>query len=554
MARFEVRASVDDSWSLVPISLDVAPDGDKLAWVVTDGSTRRVAVRDIDSLDVRTLPDTDGAQRPAFSLDGNAVAFFAQDKLRRIDLGGRRAVDVCAAIEGAGIAWAPDDTIVFNEAWIGGLSRVSVEGGVPTPLTQLNTEEGEYGHWFPEVLPDGEHVLFTIWRTGLDDISVAVASLDSGEVRDILPRASNSHYLVTGHLLFVRAGGLYIAPFDLDRLELTGKAVEVLEDVDQRWDNGEGPYAVSRSGVLAYVPGGLWSTRRRIIRVFRDGTTEPLDVEPRPYLSVGVSPDGGRLALAVFENGRVNIVLRELTRGIDTRITSGAINTWPVWSPDGSEIAFTTSRNGPWDVYRVASDGASEPLPVARDLPDQVGVAWSPNGRFVVWQEGYRGIRALDLESGEPARTLEFPHAAPEAVSFSPDGEWIAYATVTSGRNEVFIQRFPRGGRAHQVSIGGGEIPLWSADGRTIFYRRGDTIHAASLRTDGREPIVRRPVELFRGNIDLRSDDRLVWSYDARSDSLVLIEPGDHEMSRDRFIVVVNWDAEVARLVASSEK
>jgi serine/threonine-protein kinase len=552
-ARFEVRAHSEDAWSLIPTSIDVSPDGRRVAWSVTDGLTRRIVVREIDSLEVRDLPDTEGTDRLAFSLDGNSIAFFAQGKLRRIDLAGRRAVDLCDAVEGAGIAWAPDGTIVFNESWIRGLSRVSADGGTPTAVTELNIEKGEYGHWFPEVLPDGKHVMFTIWRTGLDDISVAVAPLDGGEVRDILPRASYAHYLETGHLVFARAGGLWIAPFDLDGLQVTGDAVEVLEGVDQRWDNGEGPYSVSRNGVLAYVPGGLWDTKRRVIRMARDGTAEPLDVEPQPYLSVAVSPDGERLALAVFESGRVNLLVHELSRGIDTRITSGVLNTWPVWSPDGSEIVFTTSRNGPWDVYRVASDGASQPVPVAKDLPDQVGVAWSPDGRFIVWQEGYHSMRALDLESGEPARTLEFPHAAPSVVSFSPDGAWIAYDTVISGRNEVFIQRFPSGGRAYQVSIGGGQYPLWSADGRTIFYRRGDSVHAASLRRDRGEPSVGRPTELFQADIDLRHDNRLVWSYDAGSDSLVMIERGDYEKSRARFIVAVNWDVEVAQRLAAAE-
>lgn len=372
-------------------------------------------------------------------------------------------------------------------------------------------------------------------------MSVAVASLDTGEIRDLVPRASFARFVPPNRLLFTRAGAIHVVTFDPDSLEISGRPVVLVDGVEQIWDTGGSPWTVSGNGTLAYLPGGLWSTRRTISRVSRQGVVEPLDIEPGAYLHVAMSPDGKRLAMTKFENGNTDVLIRDLARGVDTRVPLDAINGFPVWNPDGSEIVFVTALKGPWDIYRFKVDGTAEPEMLVQGTPDQVALAWSPDGRFVVWEESGE-TRAIDL-LGDLVPTSLLPSSS--GVSISPDSRWIAFETPISGQKEVLVRRFPDGVRDYRVSIDGGSHPLWSRDGRELFFHRGDAILAASMRVTGDEIVAERPRELFRGNF-ITQGDRLQWSYDPTTDKLIMIGNGDHEVSRDRFVVVTDWPAALA--------
>jgi len=539
-ARFEIVGATGAA-AIDPWSLTISPDGRRIAWVVIDGAHRAIYLRDVASLDTQRLPDTEGASRPAFSPDGRSLAFFAGGKLRRIDLGDRRAIDLCDANAGAGIAWSRDGTIVFNHGWISPLHRVSAEGGTAEPATRLDEQDGEIGHWFPDLLPDGRHVLISRWRTSLNDMSVGVASLDDGEIRDLVPRASFARFVPPDRLLFTRAGAIHVVSFDPDRLEVSGEPVMLVDGVEQLWSNGGSPWTVSESGTLIYLPGGLWSTKREVVRVSRQGEVEPLDIVPGAYLNVAMSPDGRRLAVGEFKNGHTNVLIRDLTRGIDTPLPLDAVNTYPVWNPDGSEIVFDTSLKGPWDIYRFAIEDGSEPEVLVEGSPDQIPLAWSPDGRFLVWETSYAEVHMMDLQGDRTPRTI-LPDS--QGVSISPDSRWIAFDHLVSGQNEVLVRGFPDGTRDYRVSTDGGAYPLWSRDGRELFYRRGDAVLSASIRVDGDEIIAGRPRELFRGNY-ISASDRLQWSYDPTTDELIMIRNGEHEISRDRFVVVLDWPAEL---------
>ena len=536
-ARFEVVGAPGET-VIDPWSLAISPDGRRIAWIVIEGAARAIHLREIDALETLRLPDTDGANRLTFSPDGQSIAFFANDKLRRFNLGDRRAIDLCDSRQGSGISWGRDGTIVFNGGWINSLSRVSADGGTSEPATRLDEADGEIGHWFPDLLPDGRHVLISRWRTSLNDMSVAVASLDTGEIRDLVPRASFARFVPPNRLLFTRAGAIYVVTLDPDSLEISGRPTALVDGVEQSWDNGGSPWTVSDNGALVYLPGGLWSTKRTISRVSRQGVVEPLDIEPGAYLHVAMSPDGKRLAMTKFENGNTNVLIRDLARGVDTRLPLDATNGFPVWNPDGTEIVFVTALKGPWDIYRFKVDGSAEPEMLVQGSSDQVPLAWSPDGRFVVWQESPE-IRAIDL-LGDPTPKTLFPYSS--GVSISPDSRWVAFEVEISGQSEVQVRGFPDGNRDYRISIDGGRFPLWSRDGRELFFRRGDAVLVASIRITGDELVAERPRELFRGNF-ISPTDRLEWSYDPTTDELIMIGKGDHEISRDRFVVVTDWPA-----------
>ncbi len=539
--RFEVVGATGEA-RIDPDSLAMAPDGRRIAWVVVEGARRTIHVRELDELASRPLPDTDGASRPVFSPDGRSIAFYAQGKLRRIDLGSRTAVDLCDTDSGAGIAWGPDGTIVYADGWNSPLSRVTAAGGECGPATRLDPQDGEIGHWFADLLPDGRHVLVSRWRTTLRDMSVAVAPIDGGQARDLVPRASFARFVPPGTILFARAGAIYTVPFDPDGLEVTGPPVLLVDGVEQEWSAGSSPWTVSDNGVLAFFPGGLWSTKRTIVRVSRQGAETPMEIEPGAHLVVAMSPDGRLLARAQFENGDTKVVIHDLARGIDTPLPVDAVSTWPVWSPDASAIAFTTALNGPWDVYRYAVDGGSEPEALVQGVPDQMSMAWSPDGRFLLWEENSK-IHMKDLRGGGTPTVL-VSDGSPNGATFSPDSRWLAYSAMVSGRREVLVRRFPDGVRDYRVSMDGGEFPLWSRDGRELLYRRGDALLATTIRVAGESIDADRPRVLFRGNYVATSGDQRAWSYDPTTDEAILIRKGDHEISGDRFVVVIGWPDE----------
>jgi Tol biopolymer transport system component len=244
-----------------------------------------------------------------------------------------------------------------------------------------------------------------------------------------------------------------------------------------------------------------------------------------------------------FENGNTDVVVRDLERGVDTRVPLDATNAYPVWHPDGTEIVFVTARKGPWDIYRFKVGGASEPEVLIEGIPDQVPVGWSPDGRFLLWDESGTGTRALDV-LGDPTPKTILPDVS--GLAISPDSRWVAFDTTISGRSEVQVRRFPDGDRDYRVSIDGGGSPLWSRDGRELFFRRGDAVLAAAIRVTGDDLVAERPRELFRGPFVNR--DRLEWSYDPTTDELIMIVEGDHEVSHDRFVVVTDWPAGVAEV------
>ena len=316
----------------------------------------------------------------------------------------------------------------------------------------------------------------------------------------------------------------------------------LVDGVDVRWGDGGSTWTVSGNGTLAYLPGGSWSVRREISRVSRQGVVKPMEIEPGAYLQVAMSPDGRRLAMTKFENGNTNVIVRDLVRGVDTRLPLDATNAYPVWNPDGSEIVFNSAIKGPWDIYSFKVDGTAEPELLLEGEPDQVPLAWSPDGRFVVWQESNAGTRAMDVLGERKSRPL-LPNTS--GVAISPDSRWVAFHVKIEGQKEVQVRRFPDGNRDFRVSIDGGEHPLWSHDGRELFFRRGDAVLAASMRITGDEIVAERPRELFRGNF-LGEDSRLEWSYDPTTDELIMIGKGANEISRDRFVVVTDWPAVLA--------
>ena len=468
----------------------LSPDGRLLAFMgVRDGQTQ-IYTRHLDQLEALPLRGSEGARSiPTFSPDGRQIAFNPGGILRKVQLAGGPAVTLAEA-PNWGQDWGPDDTIVFRRSG-GGLSIVPAVGGASREITTPARDEGESRYQDPQFLPDGRGILFVIVSTGSSAKRVAVLSLDTGE-RRILVEGNTPRFAPTGHLLFARDGAVWAVPFDTDRLQIQGEPVPMLEGVEVN-ENGFARYNVSLDGSLVYRTGTSGGVQRTLLWVDRNGGEEPIEMPAGNYFDPRLSPDGTRVALALEDEGNMDIWIWDLVRETRTRLTfDQAIDRYPIWTPDAQRVAFFSTRDGNQDVYWKAADGTGQVERLSA-VPDRrlIPRSWSADANSLLLSElALSGttsydIGILSMEGDRPWRPLiqgEFVEVGP---AISPDGRWMAYISNESGRQEIYVRPFPdvEAGR-WQVSTSGGGEPKWSADGRTLFYRFGRTINRVSVETE----------------------------------------------------------------------
>ena len=464
--------------------LAVSPDGTRLAFISRDLEGRtHLAVRALDSPRTTALAGSDGGVDPFFSPDGQWVAFFADESLKKAPVQGGAAVTLCDAPTARGGSWADDNTIVFASTYRGGLSRISASGGSPQPVTQLDEKKGEVTHRYPQALPSA--VLFTSSRDGADyqDASIEAVPLKGGRHKTLVQGAYFTRYLASGHIVYLRRGSLFAAPINARTLEITGPASPVLEDVKNAPAAGVAHFDISRDGMAVYVPekGGQ---NQSVFWLDGQGNLQKLGAAPRLYSTPRVSPDGTRLALAVRENANTNLWVYEwATERLSPLTFIHGVAQDPVWTPDGRHIAFS-AREAQSPVTRIEwirADGGGQPQKLFEGHESIVPRSFSPDGRQLAFDTGgaetKKDIWILPIDLADPERPKP-GKAAPFLVtdydelqpSFSPDGRWVAYFSNESGRSEVYVRAFPGPGGKWQVSTNGGLAPVWSRNGRDLFY------------------------------------------------------------------------------------
>jgi Tol biopolymer transport system component len=465
----------------------LSPDGTAVAFVAQQGAGGRAQlyVRPLAQPHATPLSGTDGADSPFFSPDGQWIGFFAGGKLKKIAITGGVAVSLCDAPNDRGGAWSEDGTIVFAPDNKSGTSllRVPSAGGTPALLTSL--AEGEVTQRWPQMLPNGKAVLFTSSPTNTthDDANLVVQPLPGGTRKVVQHGGYHGRYLPSGHLLYVHDGTLFAAPFDLDRLEVTGQPVPALESVRSNAATGGAQFAVSASGALVYLPGLSTGSGVPIYWTDHDAKTTPLRATPANWSNVLFAPDGRRLALQIRE-AQNDIWVYEWARDTLTRLTfDTAEDTKPVWTPDGRRIVFTSTRADKTtpNLYWQRADGTGGVQRLTESKNTQQPASWHPSGKFLAFEEinpqTQNDLMILPLEgdeesgwkAGKPTVFLNGPFVEREPM-FSPDGRWIAYSSAETGRPEVYVRPFPGPGGTWQISTDGGLFPTWSRTKHELFY------------------------------------------------------------------------------------
>ncbi|HJU73903.1 MAG TPA: protein kinase [Gemmatimonadaceae bacterium] len=523
-------------------NLALSPDGTQFVFV-GGLPTSRVYLRGLNDLDARPIPGTERAVTPRFSPDGRWLSFVVDGQLKRIPLAGGQPLTIADNLgpdPASRYAWGDNDVIVFAHFQDGGLFRVSPSGGDPIRLTRPDTARHESAHSWPEVLPGGRAAVFVINSDTMTSPELAAVRLSDGEVVRLGVRGWNPRYVATGHLLFSRieTSSVSAVPFDAEGLRVTGPAVEVLEGLIVR-PGGAAQISVSRTGTLVYVQ----ITGTQLVQVNRAGIARQLLAGPGRFEGPRWSPNGDRIAFGIREvTGATNVWIHNVSLGTMTRLTSDGKSLGPGWTGDGRRIAWLvdTNREIRWQPW----DGSGSPEVLGGIGKGFRAVDFPAAGKFFVTAAN-SGVWATGMH-GDSASRLIVAVGGQSQPAISPDGRWLAYRSIQSGVSEVYVTSLAGGGR-HQVSENGGVEPVWSSDGRTLFYRAPGRVMAATIRT-APEFVIQRRDALFADDY-LRGVEHTAYDVLGSGNEFVMMRRGPEQQ---RVVIVLGWADELRERMAQA--
>ena len=523
----------------------LAPTGTHLVYAGGD----QLYLRAMDEIDATPIPRTAGAIEPFFSPDGEWIGFWADGQLKKVSATGGVPVTLCETSEYYGASWSQDDTIFFSTPYEG-ISRVPGSGGTPELIVPVKSDEIALPR--PQLLPGGEWLLFWV----APGVQVAAQSLITGERHVLIEDGGDVRYLPTGHLAYAMDGTLLAVPFDAQRRTITGGPVALVEGVSQA-GFGFAQFDHADDGTLVYQRDGTQAGLRTLAWADRHSNTAELaPLETREYEAPRLSADGMRLAIAVNDDNS-DVWVSELSLGTLGRLTTHpGFDGHPLWTTDGQRVVFTSRREGSLGLYSMAWDGtgAVEHLVAIEDARSLRASSWSPNDvllfEYVAAPSTSRDIGMLHANGKGTWEPLLATEASESAPSVSPDGKWVAYASDRTGPREIYVERFPNLGSSQLISRGGGDFPVWSRNGRELFY----------LSLEGRIVVI--PIE-FEPNLRLGAAETLVdtgmdsssadavrdWDVSPDGQRLLLLTPPSpittDPSGQPQIILVENWFEEL---------
>ncbi|MFI5251693.1 MAG: protein kinase [Bacteroidota bacterium] len=534
--------------------LAISPDGNSIAFVGTDSSgVDHVWVRPINSLTAISLSGTEGATYPFWSPDSRTIGFFAGGKLKKIEATGGPVLTICDASDGRGGTWNEAGIIVFSAGPSDPLSKVSSAGGIPARITVLDTSHHENSHRWPWFLPDGKHFLYTTQSQttgGTDNDAIRISTIDSSMNKTLIPGNSNTCF-VNGHILFIRQGTLMAQPFDPGKLEMTGDAIPIAEQIQYGAARSRGMFSSSLNGVLIFQSGE--NQTQRVAIFDRTGNRTHL-VTDLNASNPKFSPDQSHIVYHIIDpqSRNADIWVHELSRGVSSRLTfNPAFEIQPFWSPHGDTVVFGSNRKGVYNLYIKSANGAGDEQLILESNRDKYVSDWSRDGRYLAFTTTGDPKTKADLwvlpffgdRKPIPFVQTEFNEGN---GSFSPDSRWIAYQSDESGRSEIYARLLDGSGGKFQISTNGGRKPFWKLDGRQLFFTSTDRkLQVAYIKENASSLFVDSVATLFdfesRGIIANNIDD---VSNDGKQ---VLALVTDSKQTSTPITLVVNWDEELRK-------
>ena len=563
VTRVSVDIPEDQFFSPVRGDFDLSSDGSVMVYRgVSDVGQAQLWARRWNALDATPMRDTNGAQRPAISPNGQEVAFTVAGSVIHVAPlrgGVSRTLTDSASSTGGLPRWSPDGAWIYFSDASGGLSRLPSGGGAPEIVTVVDTAAGDSDHVWFDVLPGGSAV-YTVAGAG-KAARIQALDVETGEIRDLTegryPRYSN-----TGHLLFQDATQttLLVAPFDVERLELTGAPLTLADGLlpvgNSQFGLNPGSFAVSQTGRIIYRVGSSAGNVTSPVWVERDGTAREINpgwsmTGQSNLSSLVLSPNGDRLTISNPDSeGAVDLWVKQLPTGPLSRLTfEGTLNYRATWSPNGQSLTFISNRAGANDLWTKRADGSgTAELVLDREAPIFQAL-YSSDGTWLVFREGggpASALYAMRVADSEvvPLVVTEFQE---NRVALSPNDRWLAYVSNSTGRFEVYVRPFPpdAGSGLVQVSTNGGTEPLWAHNGRELFYRNGDNeLVVVEFTEDPTFATVREAV-LFPMDDYLAGGPIQMYNVSPDDQSLVMLRITDQASGATELIMVENWTEEL---------
>jgi len=522
----------------------ISPDGRTLVFGTLVEGRNRFFVRPLDRLTGQPLLNTVASETPFFSPDGQTLAFFADGKLKKIAIDGGEPQVLADAPHPHGGTWSGDWILFSTEKAI---YKVASDGTRLSVLTSLDPSRGEYQHTWPEFLPGGKRFIFLIRSSQRLRDGLYVASVDGAQPPVRVMRAASRTAYGNGRLLYVHEGTLQAHPFDPELGTLTGSPVPLASNVTHH-PGGDAAFDVSPAGVLIY---GLQTgqAQSRIAVFDRRGREARTIADGAAFRQPRLSPDGQRVAAEKIDTERntADLWVFGVSGGSAVRLTSAeAPDVRPVWSPDGSRIAFSSKRGTAYDIYMKTVDSAESERLLVQVPGDKILEDWSPDGKYLVGTLLRSGLWILPVSGREEPRLVRADGRAEGwQAEFSPDGHWLAYMSQESGTPEVYVEPFPATGARWQISPRGGAEPHWRGDGKELFFLGADgTLMAHPV--SGPNWQRGRPSSLFRVSVpDLTGCGDYAVSFDGESFVINVFMSDPIVPPID---VVTNWPALFDRL------
>jgi serine/threonine protein kinase len=537
----------------------VAPNGHTIALVgyweevrETLGSRNVIWLYEVGSQQpIRSLPDTAGASYPFWSPDGKSIGFFADGKLKRVNVAGGPAQALCNAPSGRGGTWNREGIIVFSPTGAGGaLYRIAAAGGTPVEVAKPNISGGEYSYRWPVFLPDGKHFLYLAANfSGQKGVNALfVGSLDSNEKQFVAEANANATYVEPGYLLFPRDKTLLVQQFDLKRFTLTGEPTAIITDIQHSPQIRRAVFAAYDTSLLV-APGGSGDVISQPLWLDRHGNKVGAVGKPDVYHNVSLAPNEKSVALDATDTTNLNtdVWIYELSGDNKKRLTfDPAIDGMPIWSPDGNQLVFNSTRRVGNDMYLKNADGTQEEKCIVCDDVPKWPNAWSRDGKYVLYMRGTDLWTATfpELKLGLFLKAI----SALKNGQFSPDGKWVAYASNESGKWQVYVTSFPDARGKWQVSNEGGEQPRWRSDGKELFYLSLDGKMMAAPVTTGSKFDSGPPAALFQVTPPQSNSLLEQFIYDVSHDGQrFLVNTPVNSVQTQQMTVILNWDADLKK-------
>ncbi len=567
--RLEASISEEPLWMTLGSSVVLSPDGSRLASITGDETDRTLWARSLGQLQGAPLAggeNSENVYHPVFSPDGEWIAYVTPTELKKVPVSGGASITLSEVNLSRGATWLPDDTIVVAATDREGLSRVPAAGGELSSLTTLNEAENEISHRWPHAMPDGKAVIFTIFTQampGADEALIAVADVATGEHKILHRGGYYGRYVPTGHLVYLHEGTLFAIPLDPSTLEITGSAAPIVQGITASVSSGGAQFTFANDGTLAYVSGELGVPEYPAVWVDRNGQVTKLWETPASYANPRLSPDGKRLSFSILEGSNWDVWVYDLDREVATRLTfHDGYDADQIWTPDGEYLIFTSDRDGAANLYRKRADGSGDAEALTEGEMQMYPISLSPDGKLALAEalSDTIDIYAITLDGSnepEPFLITSFEERDP---AFSPNGRWVAYSSNESGRPQIYVRPYPAAGGRWQVSDGTGRWPIWSQDGRELFFRTNEGVMVADVETDGPTFRVGKAEKLFdgrfRGGLQGIAVAGFVFpDYHVTADGqrFAMFPDNDDRLAKTQATFVFNWFDELKKTLPSGE-